>query len=720
MSSNTSNAYTVRLPGCRRYFGSASNLGSEMRLCAGSNSGGKFVFNADIAPNFSMSFDARVPNWSANSFKYGIHSELQSFYFACPSNSQLQMQDVNFTPLTNFTLNPSYLLSNGVYNSFNIVNRGSNLIATVNGYPYVAKVPNYRYILNSWPNSTFSFSACNSGPITGSNSIRRLHAQSITSFSDPIIANNSITAQLVNSGKIGTTELQSRVIDTQVSFTDYAFTSNLFCTSNTALSNVAASNVVVRRNMTASNITASNLTVNSFTASNATFSNVIATGSFPVLNADRVNVNNVLHMKNQVQNCTISLYSANPNATPSNADTNYLGFGVNNGMLRYNVNNAADNHVFYRATTELARITGTGRVGVGTSNPAYTLDVTGSSRISSNILVGSNVGVGTVSPAFNLDVTGTARFTDNVYFDANSYWGGSIAMTNNTIFMKPFGDGTCYIKYSSTPDGMEIAGFQGGRLCTTQGGFLTEVMRWNYANVGIGTATPGAKLHVAGNAKVHGPLFFNNQIQTCLLSLFNGNATPGSSDTNYIGFGISGGQFRYHADTTTSHVFYSNTTELMRVAPGGNVGIGQTSPSYKLDVNGSARMTGNVVCNTVDSQLATTLYAQVGTYTGSSFKCGPDGTPFSTMWSYTASIAAYGSGPITLTVTFGFTMPYLYNMFCQPRDIGVSPPSDQYVTKITAMSSTGYECRITRVDTGSSGAGWTRPWQLQFLMFAIA
>jgi hypothetical protein len=86
-------------------------------------------------------------------------------------------------------------------------------------------------------------------------------------------------------------------------------------------------------------------------------------------------------------------------------------------------------------------------------------------------------------------------------------------------------------------------------------------------NVGVGTATPWDKLHVAGAIRAdqfRGPLIVN------------------------------GGNITYAADGG-DHIFTTGTIERMRVTVGGNVGIGSTSPGEKLTVAGMIQSTSGGV-----------------------------------------------------------------------------------------------------------------------------
>ncbi|MFL9483221.1 pyocin knob domain-containing protein [Chitinophagaceae bacterium LWZ2-11] len=93
-------------------------------------------------------------------------------------------------------------------------------------------------------------------------------------------------------------------------------------------------------------------------------------------------------------------------------------------------------------------------------------------------------------------------------------------------------------------------------------------------NVGIGTTSPSEKLSVTGNIGIPDGSFYK---------IISSNATVWSN-TNLIGHGFN--NYDYTSVLVAGH--QPNTAEI-RLLANGNVGIGTTSPTEKLSVNGNIR-----------------------------------------------------------------------------------------------------------------------------------
>jgi hypothetical protein len=310
-----------------------------------------------------------------------------------------------------------------------------------------------------------------------------------------------------------------------------------------------------------------------------------------------------LQFNNLTQNRKIVLLEA------ANNEHQYYGLGVNGGILRYQVSNPGDNHVFYAGTSpstsdELMRIQGDGNVGIKISTPQNRLDIqSGPARTGSH-------------------ATGRALYVTGDISESGD--GVEFRHYNGTQGIG-FGYNTIYATGSDADQnlGIQARGATGNVLFTTNG---TERMRVaGDGNVGIGTATPTQKLYVggnlavdnnigAGNSNPHAPLQFSNDLQNRKIVLYDNTY----NDHQFCGFGVNGGTLRYqvsskHILTGDNYVFYAGTSstssnELMRIRGYGRVGIGTPTPSTELDVNGSVKVSGvlmigyTVPTNTVDIQ----------------------------------------------------------------------------------------------------------------------
>jgi hypothetical protein len=112
-------------------------------------------------------------------------------------------------------------------------------------------------------------------------------------------------------------------------------------------------------------------------------------------------------------------------------------------------------------------------------------------------------------------------------------------------------------------------------------------------NIGIGTSVTSSKLHVLDDSYPFGVqgLFqsFNNRAAVTAVNDF-GELSVGVDDGDVVGgfnrTGTIGGAFIYTSQYRPI-VFYTNATEVMRIDPLGNVGIGSDNPTEKLHVVGN-------------------------------------------------------------------------------------------------------------------------------------
>jgi predicted acyltransferase (DUF342 family) len=165
----------------------------------------------------------------------------------------------------------------------------------------------------------------------------------------------------------------------------------------------------------------------------------------------------------------------------------------------------------------------------------------------------SRVGIRTQSPAYDLDVRGTSN--------VGALSADSVSISDTTVAT------------NKTSGALQVAGGVGvsgalfGAAATFDG--VTSVTNGTAAT----NKTSGA-LRVTGGVGVGGSLYAS--------TLFTDQNIVHTGDTNtYIGFPA--------ADTFR---IVTNNNERLRVDSSGNIGINDSTPSYKLDVNGTGRFTG--------------------------------------------------------------------------------------------------------------------------------
>jgi len=209
-----------------------------------------------------------------------------------------------------------------------------------------------------------------------------------------------------------------------------------------------------------------------------------------------------------------------------------------------------------------------------------------------------NVGIGTTSPSALLDVNGYLRSTDANNF-ASTGSGAELAYDA----VSDFGLLQSFDRTAGLYENMQIFGKN------------IALMPQNSGNVGIGTTAPDTDALLEMSSTAKGLLIprmttaQRNAITTPPTGLLTFGTTDssfyyydGSSWVPFLGnsSGASGGwALTGNAGTTVGTNFlgttdakdfslYTNNAERMRVTSAGNIGIGTTSPSEKLDIVGDA------------------------------------------------------------------------------------------------------------------------------------
>ena len=202
-----------------------------------------------------------------------------------------------------------------------------------------------------------------------------------------------------------------------------------------------------------------------------------------------------------------------------------------------------------------------------------------------------NVGIGTSSPAAELEVSGV-----NPSILLSSYKSTQNANAQIEVNRELFTGSTSSLSFY-----------------TNDGSSLVKQMTINSSgNVGIGTDSPSAKLDVAGGVFARGDSSNATFSNAGAIALKRANNSPfisfhGNTGTRngYIQVQASGaGYFNIEANQPLS--FGTNSTERMRIDSSGNVGIGTSSPSAKLDVQ------GDVVFNDPSASFTSTFSSATG------------------------------------------------------------------------------------------------------------
>ena len=284
-------------------------------------------------------------------------------------------------------------------------------------------------------------------------------------------------------------------------------------------------------------------------------------------------------------------------------------------------------------TSNLLTIFGNGNMGVGTANPQYTLEVSGTGSFTQPVIVGTptaashattksyvdslitpgagtstvgywtangnhiynansaNVGIGVTNPGEKLEISGNSLISNN-----NSYKARNLSGTAYSLAGITSGNVVQIGAIDYTTAGTIFAGGDNVTFTTGGAGGTARINITNAGNVGIGIASPTNKLEVAeGLVELSGTTGFTHGVLM--------DRGPAATTTSFQASIFNEWNGLGNAESLTSRGYSFkwekyDGTDWMVINSGGNVGIGNTNPQYKLDVSGTGSFTQPVIVGT--------------------------------------------------------------------------------------------------------------------------
>ena len=236
-----------------------------------------------------------------------------------------------------------------------------------------------------------------------------------------------------------------------------------------------------------------------------------------------------------------------------------------------------------------------GSIGVGKSNPAYSIDTAGDinfdgilrksgvpyigsqwSNSGSNVFIfGSNIGIGVSNPTSALTIVGDLDIRSNILLTNQQLVFRGVKLMKNSNMSGAVTNVTTVV--TAVPD--YIYSNSNHLFTTTYSNYLsiangpTETLRVTSNMVGIGASSPSSILHLASNAAAGVNITF------CNTSTGSSPATFGLSSAGDVSLSLA---------SNNNILFGTSNSERVRITSNGFVGIGTNAPASALHLASNA------------------------------------------------------------------------------------------------------------------------------------